>query len=170
MLSKQRNRLFIHKRGDLRLYLTKMYPNISKLCEGSPNTSITLNWGPWYVSISWNKVLHKYYVFASSGLGATTMSREWKGGDGTKKFEKHCDRLWAVGMLVANIWYQLMQIIVYLPSFSWIQLLVLMRATRSNGFQCALQKDLEQWCSQTFWLGWSKTRMPRFAHELNKCS
>ena len=34
MLSKQRNRLTIHERGDLRLYLTKMSPNISKLCEG----------------------------------------------------------------------------------------------------------------------------------------
>jgi len=34
MLSKQRNRLLIHKRGDLRLYLTKISPNISKLCEG----------------------------------------------------------------------------------------------------------------------------------------
>ena len=34
MLSKQRNRLSITKRGDLRLYLTKMSPNVSKLCEG----------------------------------------------------------------------------------------------------------------------------------------
>jgi len=34
MLSKQRKRLIIHKRGDLRLYLTKMSPNISKLFEG----------------------------------------------------------------------------------------------------------------------------------------
>ena len=33
MLSKQRNRLLLHERGDLRLYLTKMYPNVSKLCE-----------------------------------------------------------------------------------------------------------------------------------------
>ena len=32
MLSKQRNRLLIHKRGDLRLYLIKMSLNISKLC------------------------------------------------------------------------------------------------------------------------------------------
>ena len=39
--------------------------------------------------------------------------------------------------LVANIWYQLMQIInyIYLPSSSWIQLLVLMRATCCNGFK-----------------------------------
>jgi len=34
MLSKQRIRLLIHKRGDLRLYLTKMSPNASKICEG----------------------------------------------------------------------------------------------------------------------------------------
>jgi len=34
MLSKQRNRLLIHKRGYLRLYLTKVSPNISNLCEG----------------------------------------------------------------------------------------------------------------------------------------
>ena len=34
MLSKQRNHLLIHMRGDLRLYLTKMSPNIPKLCEG----------------------------------------------------------------------------------------------------------------------------------------
>jgi len=33
MLSKQRNRLLIPKRGDLRFYLTKMSPNISMLCE-----------------------------------------------------------------------------------------------------------------------------------------
>jgi len=34
IFSKQRNRLLIHERGDLRLYLTKISPNISKLCEG----------------------------------------------------------------------------------------------------------------------------------------
>jgi len=34
MLPKERNRLLIHKEGDQRLYLTKMSPNISKLCEG----------------------------------------------------------------------------------------------------------------------------------------
>jgi len=33
MLSTQRNRLAIDKRGDLRLYLTKMFPDISKLCK-----------------------------------------------------------------------------------------------------------------------------------------
>jgi len=43
-----------------------------------------------------------------------------------------------------------------------------MRATCGNGFKC--EKDLEQWCSQcqTFWLGWSTTRMLRFAHEFKK--
>jgi len=34
MISKQRNRLLIQKQGNLKLYLTKMSPNISKLCEG----------------------------------------------------------------------------------------------------------------------------------------
>ena len=33
LLSKQRNRLSISKRGDLRLYLTKMYPNIKKIID-----------------------------------------------------------------------------------------------------------------------------------------
>ena len=33
LLSKQRNLLFISKRGDLQLYLTKMSPNIKKLIE-----------------------------------------------------------------------------------------------------------------------------------------
>jgi len=33
MFSKQRNRLLIHKRGDLRLCLTKMFQDISKFCE-----------------------------------------------------------------------------------------------------------------------------------------
>jgi len=33
MLSKQRNRLLIHKRGDLRMNLTQTSPNILKLCE-----------------------------------------------------------------------------------------------------------------------------------------
>ena len=33
LLSKQRNRLSISKEGDLRLYLTKMSPNIKKLAE-----------------------------------------------------------------------------------------------------------------------------------------
>jgi len=71
-------------------------------------------------------------------------------------------------MLVANISYQLMQIIVYLPSSYWIQLLVLTRATCSNGLKCILLKDLEQWCSQTLLLGCSKTRMPRFALEFKE--
>ena len=34
MLSEKINGLLIQRRGDLRLYLTKMSPNISKLCEG----------------------------------------------------------------------------------------------------------------------------------------
>jgi len=33
IFSKQRNRFLAHKRGDLRLYLTEMSPNISKVCE-----------------------------------------------------------------------------------------------------------------------------------------
>jgi len=31
-------------------------------------------------------------VFTFAGLGAKTMCREWKGGDRTNKFEKHCTR------------------------------------------------------------------------------
>ena len=31
-----------------------------------------------------------------------------------------------------------------------------------------LQEDLTQWCSQTFWSGWSKTGTPHFAHEFKK--
>ena len=65
-----------------------------------------------------------------------------------KARKKLWDRL--LDMLVANIWYRLMQIITYLPSSSWIQLLVLVRATCGNGFKCALQNVIEQWCSQTF--------------------
>jgi len=34
MLRKQRNRLLIRKRGDLRLHLTKISPNISEFFEG----------------------------------------------------------------------------------------------------------------------------------------
>jgi len=30
------------------------------------------------------------------------MYREWKGGDETKTFEKHCVRLWAVGYVVSD--------------------------------------------------------------------
>ena len=65
-----------------------------------------------------------------------------------KARKKLWDRL--LDMLVANIWYRLMQIITYLPSSSWIQLLVLVRATCGNDFKCALQNVIEQWCSQTF--------------------
>jgi len=42
-----------------------------------------------------------------------------------------------LSMLVANVWNQLMQIIVYLPSSSWLQLVVLVRVTCNNAFQCA---------------------------------
>jgi len=45
---------------------------------------------------------------------------------------------------------------------------LLVRATCGIGFKCAVRKDLEQWCRQKFCLGWSKTRIPRFAHELKK--
>ena len=62
-----------------------------------------------------------------------------------KTFVKDCELL---DMLGGNIWYQLMQIIVYLLFCSWIQLLVLVRAISSIGFKCFT--DLEQWCSQTF--------------------
>jgi len=43
-------------------------------------------------------------------------------------------------MLVANISYQLMQIIIYLPSSSWLQVLALVKANCGNGFKCALQE------------------------------
>jgi len=55
-----------------------------------------------------------------------------------KTFVIDCELL---DMLVANIWHQLMQIITYLLS-SWIQLLVLLRATCGNGFKRVLQKNL----------------------------
>jgi len=71
-----------------------------------------------------------------------------------KARKKLCDRLLDMFMLVANTWYRLLQIITYLPSSSSIQLLVLVRATCVNGFKRSLQEDLEQWCSQTFWLEW----------------
>ena len=58
-----------------------------------------------------------------------------------KTFVIDCEML---DMLVASIWHQLMQIITYLPSSSWIQLLVLVRASCGNGFKCASQKELEQ--------------------------
>jgi len=32
MLTKQINRFLVHRRGDLRLYLTKISPNISQFC------------------------------------------------------------------------------------------------------------------------------------------
>jgi len=35
MLSKQRNLWLIHKRGDLRLYLTEMSPNISSFVKAA---------------------------------------------------------------------------------------------------------------------------------------
>jgi len=59
-------------------------------------------------------------------------------------------KLRLLDMLAANILHRSMQIITYLPSSSWIQVIVLVRATCVNGFKCALQKVIEQWCSQTF--------------------
>jgi len=53
-----------------------------------------------------------------------------------KTFVKGCELL---DILVASIW---MQTLIYLPSSSWIQLLVLVRATCCNAFKCALTKLL----------------------------
>jgi len=50
-----------------------------------------------------------------------------------KNFVKDCELL---DIFVGYIWYQLMQIIVYLPFSSWIQFLVLVRTICSNGFKC----------------------------------
>ena len=58
-----------------------------------------------------------------------------------------------------------MQIITYLPSCSWIQLLVLVKATCGNGFKCALQNVIEQWCSQTF--DWSDKKNGYLALVMN---
>ena len=49
--------------------------------------------------------------------------------------------LWCHNM--TSFW-RLMQIFTNLPSSSWIQLLVLVRASCGNGFKCASQKELEQ--------------------------
>jgi len=93
-----------------------------------------------------------------------TTSVAWRHG---KTIVVYCELL---DMLVANIWYQLMQIIwpIYLPSSSRIQLLVLVRATCSITWFQMCFTDLEQWCSQTCWLGWSQTRIPGFAHEFKQ--
>jgi len=66
MLSKQRNGLFIHKRGDaLQLYLTKMFPNISKLCEGGQAHA-----SPWTGGHGRYRFLEIYYLlFALASLG-----------------------------------------------------------------------------------------------------
>jgi len=47
--------LLIHEQGDLRLYLTKMSPNISKFCEGR-QTHPSHGTGD-HVPISLNKIL-----------------------------------------------------------------------------------------------------------------
>jgi len=44
MLSKQRNHLLIHKRGDVLVYLGKMSPKFIKALWRPPSTPITRNW------------------------------------------------------------------------------------------------------------------------------
>jgi len=63
--------------------------------------------------------------------------------EGTKNtFVIDCELL-DTSMLVANIFYKLVQIVIYSPSASWIQLLLLLSATCGNGVNCSLQKALE---------------------------
>ena len=51
-----------------------------------PSTSITINWGPWYVSISLNKILQKdYLVISASGLGDDNSVSRVKRGRLSKK-------------------------------------------------------------------------------------
>ena len=82
--------------------------------------------------------------------------------------KKLCDRLGAVGYVGGKYLVPVdadNYMFALFFAASWIQLLVLVRATYCNGFKRYLRKGLEQWCSQTFWFGWSKTRIPRFAHK-----
>ena len=89
MLLKQRNRLLIQKGGDLRLYLTKMSPNISNFCEGCQ--AHPSHWPGdhsihqfLWIKFFKNTTLCLFY----QAWGVTMMCWEWN--DGTKKFEKHC--------------------------------------------------------------------------------
>jgi len=56
MLSKQRNSLLIHKPGDLRLYLANISPHFRSFVKGAKHIHHT-ELGPWYVSITLNKIL-----------------------------------------------------------------------------------------------------------------
>jgi len=84
MLSKQRNRLLIHKRGDLRLYATKWLPSFVKAAKHIHYTK--LGTVQWYASISLNKFL-KNTCLLYQAWEAKTKCREWKGGDGKKVWE-----------------------------------------------------------------------------------
>jgi len=76
MLSKQRNHLFIHKRGDLRLYLTKCLPIFQSFVKAAKHIHHT-ELGTMVCIDFFKKVLQKYYLlFALSGFGATTVYRE----------------------------------------------------------------------------------------------
>jgi len=90
MLSKQRNRFLIHKRGDLRLYLTKSCPTISKLCEG--RQAHPPHWTGDLVCIDFFKI--KFFKNTTSCLLDRAWGRQpcrgWKGGDGTTKFATDC--------------------------------------------------------------------------------
>ena len=88
MFSKQRNRLLFQKRVLLPLYLTKISPNISKLCEGHWVHLSHWTGDHGMYRFIWIKFFKNttlcllYYAWV-----ATTMCREWKEGDGTKRFE-----------------------------------------------------------------------------------
>ena len=85
MLSKQRNRLLIHKRGDLWLYLTKWPPSFVKAAKHIHYTE--LGTVQWYASTSLNKFLNNTWCLLYLDWGTKTMCREWKGGDGKKVWE-----------------------------------------------------------------------------------
>ena len=78
---------------DLRLYLTKMSPNISKFSEGRQAHPSHWTGDHGIHRLLWIKFFKNTILcLLYQAWGATTMCREWKGGDGTKKFEKHCTR------------------------------------------------------------------------------
>ena len=77
--------------------------------------------------------------------------------EGTKKI---CDRLWAVGCVGGKHLVSVDADNYVFAIFFMAMVACASEATCGKGFKCALQKDSEQWCSQTFWFEWSKTRIP----------
>ena len=116
MLSKQKNRLLIHKRGDLRLYATKRLPSFVKAAKRIHYTK--LGTVQWYAPISLNKFLNNTCLLYQA-WEAKTKCREWKGGDG-KKFEKHWSTLTQLSTVLFSLHTKLVPIKLHIVTASGI--------------------------------------------------